>query len=132
MANDQLSEQQILNAIYDVATKLVSVGLGLQIAGEDTNADVLKVEQQFSYANYTTSAANAPKSGPGLFHGVHVNSTALLSAMTIYDNTAASGTIIATLPANTSAGFYQFNAKFGTGLIVNTAAATDDVTALWR
>lgn len=125
--NTNLSPQAIDNATYDTTVKDRAVTLSRQIAGEDLTNDVLKVQERNSYANYTTSAANVTKSAAGFLHTVTVNA-APTSAIEIYDNSAASGNLIATLPASAVVGTYTYDVIFTTGLTVNTASADSDVT----
>ena len=71
----------------------------------------------------TTSSATLSlvKSGAGFLHAVIVNSTAA-GAVTIYDNTAASGTKVGTLKASVVEGSYIYNVKFSTGLWIDNAS----------
>ncbi len=109
------------------------VSLGTKLAGEDQANDVSKVEQQFTYTNITTQTTTTIKSGAGYLDGFVINTPVASGVWTIYDNTAGSGTIIATvtLPATLlSSGpitvFYH--AKFVTGLTVVTSGATTNST----
>ena len=64
-------------------------------------------------------------SGPCVLGTVTINTTAA-GTITIYDNTAASGTKIATIAASPVIGSnFVYNVKCRTGLTVVTAAATD-------
>ncbi len=91
------------------------------------------VAEQFvlawSYVHTTAATTTVVKTGAGHFHGIMIN-TLVAGAITIYDNTAASGTVIAviTLPA-AGAGdmpcFLPFDVAFATGLTIVTAQATD-------
>ena len=109
-----------------------------KLAGEDLTNDVMKVEQQNSYSNITLAAPTATvvKSGAGMLHAIVVNKAAATGVITIYDNTAASGTIIGTItmPAALLANQFTllFDVKFATGLTVNTATAAQDLTVAYR
>ena len=59
------------------------------------------------------------------------NGETAAGAITIYDNTAASGTILAVLKASIVEDTYEFNIAFATGLTVVTAGASK-VTVAWR
>ena len=48
---------------------------------------------------------------------------ALTGTVTVYDNTAAAGTILTILPIGTVAGVYSFDSSFATGCTVVTSAA---------
>ncbi len=101
--------------------------LATLIAGEDLTNNVLKVEERFSYASYSTAqTATTIKSGAGFLHTVTIlGGTA--GAITVWDNTAGSGTTI--LPAFTPGNVtvpvtLTIDAIFSTGLTFTTAAAT--------
>ena len=68
--------------------------------------------------------------GPCVLHSITFNTTAA-TAVTVYDNTAASGTKIATFPSSAVVGDYEFGCKFSTGLTIVTAAASD-ITVIWE
>ena len=78
----------------------------------------------FEHKNVASATTTVVASGPAVLHNVTVNSTAA-GTITIYDNTAASGTKIATLKASVAEGSYRFNVRCRTGLTVVTAAASD-------
>jgi hypothetical protein len=111
------------------------VTLGTLLSGEDTTNSVFKVEHQFSYQNITTNATTTVKSGAGLLHGIVINTKgASANVLTIYDNTAASGTKIGTVDTvNGVIGTIRYDAKFTTGLTILTATGTAaDVTVIYR
>lgn len=74
--------------------------------------------------NIATATTTTVKSGAGYLVRITVNTTAA-GAITVYDNTAASGTKIATLPSNAVVGTYEYGGRFSTGLTIVTAAASD-------
>lgn len=111
------------------------VNLNKLIHGEDETYDIMKVQAQFTVTNITTQTTTTLKSGAGQFGGLMINTPVANAVITIYDNTAASGTKLATitLPAALlSSGpiAYGFGAagKFATGLTVVTSGATMDIT----
>lgn len=88
-----LSDGDEVGDQYDVnGNKLIS--LGTLIAGEDLTNNVLKTEERFSY--YKATADGQVKSGSGFIHTVTFSATGTVTAgvITIYDNTAESGTVI--------------------------------------
>ena len=100
---------------------------------EDANVHngALEVLPTFpSFLNMATTVSTVVKSGAGTLHAIIINSTAA-GTITVYDNTAGSGTKIATLKASIVEGTYTFNVKFGTGLYVIPAAASN-VTYVYR
>ena len=64
------------------------------------------------------------KSGAGHLRSITINTTAA-GTITVYDNTAASGTVIAVIQASVSPQTLEYNVTFGTGLTIVTAAASD-------
>lgn len=108
-----ISVQQILNATYDsAANKQVTV-------------------PAFNFLNITTSAQNIIKTSAGILGGVHVGVGTLTSAVRLYDNTVSGGTVIATIAAGASGGFYPLAARFNNGLVVSSGAAADNITAFY-
>ena len=83
-----------------------------------------------SGASTTTAVIKAT---PGVLHSVTINKPLGSGVVTIYDNTAASGTAIATitLPATLLTNgpcTATYDVVFGTGLSIATTAAATDVT----
>lgn len=116
----------------------LSVSQATKLAGEDLANDVMKVEQQFSYLNITLAAPTTTtvKSGAGMLHLIQINKAAANAVITIYDNTAGSGTVIATItqPAAVLASQITmlYDVKFSTGLTLVTSAAAQDITVAYR
>ncbi len=82
------------------------------------------------YTNITTGTTTVVKTGKGRLIRITVNTTAA-GAITIYDNTAASGNKIATLPSSVAVGTYEYGGRFATGLTIVTGAASD-VTVIYQ
>lgn len=76
--------------------------------------------------NVSTATTTTVKSGAGFLGQIIING-GTMGNVTIYDNTAGSGTTIATLDgANLKVGMvFPYGCVFSTGLTVVTAAATD-------
>lgn len=91
---------------------------------EDNTNGVAKTEQRFSYSHIATATTTAVKSASGFLHAITVNTTAA-GAITIYDNTAGSGTIIGIIKASVVEQTFTFNVSFATGLTIVTAGASD-------
>lgn len=107
-----------------------------RLAGEDLVADRMVIEQRNSYLNVTTATTTVVKSGDGVLHAIVVNKAVGSATITIYDNTAASGTKIGTItfPATITGADQQpmvYNAQYTTGLTVVTSGATD-LTIVYR
>jgi hypothetical protein len=97
---------------------------------EDSSGEELISESNFTYKNIAAAATTVVKSGAGELKLIVVNTTAA-GAITVYDNTAASGTKIATLKASVVEGTYEYDVSFSTGLTIVTAAASD-ITVAYR
>ena len=80
-------------------------------------------ESLFRPAYISTATTTTVKSGTGRLHSIVITETAA-GAITVYDNTAASGTIIAAFKASVVEGTYTFDCKFTTGLTIVTAGAS--------
>lgn len=90
---------------------------------EDNVANVAKVEERFTNAYISTTTTTTVKSGAGFLHAITVGTTAA-GAITIYDNTAGSGTIIGVLKSSVSEQTFFFDVSFSTGLTIVTAASS--------
>ncbi len=103
------------------------------LAGEDLTANVLKTEQRFTYTNQAgTTAGVTVKSGAGFLHTLTVNTPAASGVVTLYDNTAASGTKIGTWSCATFEGSFVLDVTFATGLELVVATGACDVTTATR
>ena len=81
-------------------------------------------DPSFDARRISTATTTTVKSGSGHLHSIVLGATAA-GTITIYDNTAASGTIIGVLKASIVEGTYLFDCQFTTGLTIVTAAASD-------
>ena len=80
--------------------------------------------------NITTATTTVIKTGPGVLVSIVLNETNA-GAITVYDNTAGSGTKIATIAAAAASGsILGYLCQFTTGLTVVTAGA-DDITVVY-
>lgn len=114
----------------------LNVNLGTLIAGEDLTNNVLKVEQRMSYANIATATTTTVKSGAGFLHSIVINKHVATGIITVYDNTAGSGTLIATI--TTGAALLSdppltaiLDVSFATGLTIVTSQA-ENITISYR
>ena len=82
----------------------------------------------FNYTHINSATNTAVKSGAGMLHTITINTP--LGAVTVYDNTAASGTVIAVISAS-AIGTLVFDVNFSTGLTITTASA-NDMTVSYR
>lgn len=99
-----------------------------------------------SYLNITGNTTSVVKSGSGTLHGIMINHDYSGGTIEVFDNTAASGTTIATIQVGTpSGGLLSTSGKqppqflgplgleFTTGLTVKTSgSASNDITVLYQ
>ena len=82
-------------------------------------------------STYISSATTTTvKSGRGNLARIVITETAA-GAITVYDNTAGSGTVLAAFKASVVEGTYTFETRFQTGLTIVTAAASK-LTVIWE
>lgn len=84
-----------------------------------------------SNATYiSTATTTTVKTGRGNLVRIVLTETAA-GAITIYDNTAGSGTVLGVLKASIAEGTYTFGCRFQTGLTIVTAGASK-LTVVWE
>ena len=87
------------------------------------------------YRNITTATTTTCRTGAGILNYITINKAVAAGVITVYDNTAASGTKIATItepnPVTQNWGTIPIGVAFKTGLTVVTGAA-DDLTICWE
>ncbi len=82
--------------------------------------------------NITTSTTTLVATGPGVIHGVNINTLGTVaSVVTIYDSLTATGTKIATIDSLNDSGWNQYDAAFTIGLCVVTTGAPD-ITVIYN
>jgi hypothetical protein len=91
--------------------------------GQDSTLDRTWGGAKCSGTYISSATTTVVKSGAGMLHSIVVTETAA-GAITVYDNTAASGTIKAVLKASVAEGTYTFDITFATGLTIVTAGAS--------
>ena len=99
------------------------VTLATQLAGEDLENGRFLTRDSNPYTYISSATTTIVISGPGVLKRIIVGETAA-GAITIYDNTAASGTVISVLKASIAEGTYDFDIDFSLGCTVVTAAAS--------
>jgi predicted RecA/RadA family phage recombinase len=95
----------------------------------------LAIRHRNKFTNTTGAATTTIKSGAGVFAGICLNNGTASSTITIYDNTAGSGTKIASIAPGSVALFgtcTYWDAEFATGLTIVTTVASTDVTILYQ
>lgn len=87
----------------------------------------------FTYTNLAANATTAIRTGPGILHSITVNKAGASSNVcTVYDNSAASGTKIATIDTVNATPNLLYDVQFNTGLtiVIGTGTAAD-ITVSW-
>lgn len=118
----------VTTAAVDVTTTALKVLEQNQDVFVDNTAGVAVVEHRYSGANMTTATTTTIKSGAGLLHTVNVGTCVSGATVSLFDNTAGSGTSISviTCPAATAGmSTFIFDRSFSTGLTAVTSGATN-------
>lgn len=94
------------------------------------------------FLNIAGNATTTVKSGAGRLHGISINNNTTNGTITVYDNTAGSGTKIFTFAVGNGGGLITgvgpsfigpLGAEFATGLTIVTAgSANNDITAFYQ
>jgi hypothetical protein len=101
----------------------LSVTLGTYLSGEDASKDVIKVEQRYTPFAISTATTTTILAAPGFLHEMLVIG-GTLGNVTVYNNTAASGTVLLPTVTPVANGVLLKDILFTTGLTIVTAAAT--------
>lgn len=131
----------------------------VSILPKDTSAETVDFETNYlphvvdfvyqeinQYQNITGNGTTVVKSGPGLLRAIILNNNTTGGTMTVYDNTAASGTKIMTLQLGTPSGgllstsgfpspcsLPALDVRFNTGLtVVMAGSSSNNVTVYYR
>lgn len=121
------TDKDFVEAIPTDVNGNILESLATKIAGEDLTADVIKVEQRFSYLNIVAGqATTVVKAGAGFLHSITFNGPATATNTTnVYDHASGAGTIIATPLATAAAAPVTviYDVSFANGLTIITATA---------
>lgn len=83
-------------------------------------------------ANVTTAATTVVKATATVFHGIVINKPGTTDTLTVYSNSAASGTKVATITVATTAVFYgPYDTPCDSGLTVVSGGTAGDYTVLY-
>lgn len=95
-------------------------------------------KNQYNYTNITAAAPTTTviATGNGVLHTLTINTPTAAGVITIYDNTAASGTKIATITQpgtllSDGQRTVTYDVYFSKGLTIVTATAAQDITVSW-
>ena len=107
----------------------VVLSLGVYAKAQITFGSPQNILSAYRYLNITGQATTTVKSGGGVLHTICINTPAATETITIYDNTAASGTKIGTITVFASTNpCLTYDINFTTGLTLVTATASSDLT----
>ncbi len=150
-----ISDGTNLRGILGAANALNSTGTGIPTAAlvaqlDDTSPTAitenqfgnvrmtadrsLMVNQVFSYNHISTAATTVVKASAGFIHAISVNTKGTVaSTITVYDNTAGSGTVVGIIDSLNLSGAFVLDVTLGTGItIVTTGTVAPDLTVSWR
>lgn len=93
----------------------------------------MDVKTQYNSTNIAAAATTVIATGNGVLHSITFNKPTATSVITVYNNTAASGTKIATItvPASPMPVTLHYDCVFAIGLTVVMATADSDITVVW-
>jgi len=90
---------------------------------------------QYQSTNITAAAPTTTviATGTGKLHSITFNKPVATGVVTVYNNTAASGTVLATIttPASPMPVTLVYDIVFGIGLTITSATAAQDITVSW-
>ena len=117
-------------SLVSAALLFLAIFNGLNPATAQVFGSPTLVITAYKYANITTDATTTIKSSSGILHSICFNKPTATEVITLYDNTAASGTIIGTITIPTSPlpVCLTYDINFNTGLTILTATALSDIT----
>jgi hypothetical protein len=97
----------------------------------DSSGRQLVVEESSSYSNLNAAGTTVVKNSAGHLARVCVNNKSNGSTITLYDNTAGSGTKIAVIDGGTER-TCEYRCVFGTGLTAVIAGGSPDITVIYE
>jgi hypothetical protein len=88
----------------------------------------------YTYSHLAANATTTVKSGAGTLHAIVINTQGATDTITMYDNTAGSGTVIGVInDGSTSAVSIPYDIAFATGLTLVVAGTTSpDITVSYK
>lgn len=134
-SNSAVNVAQVAGTTTDTNSGNKSAGTLRVVLATDqpTPTNALNVQVSNSFANVAANATTTHKTGAGVLHTLTINTKGVTSAVVIYDNTAGSGTKIATIDTTLDTVTLCFDCAFATGLTTVTTGGTPaDITVTWR
>jgi hypothetical protein len=120
---------KVLQDTWDSTNHFAKVSLATALTAASDSITSYPFGHSFS-AFTTAQTATVVKSGAGVLRAIIVTG-GTAGTITVWDNTAGSGTLIATFASTNAFGTYTFDAAFGTGLTITTGAAVN-CTVVYR
>lgn len=130
----------IVGLLIATAPPMRAADLKYTTLPQDTETDLVRANKVASIAsgasnkfnNITTATTTTVKTGSGVLERIVVNTGGASSVWVAYDNTAGSGTKIATGSSATQI-VLAYNCRFATGLTIVTSTGTPaDITVVYR
>lgn len=118
------------DTVAAVNTALAASILPVTVTNFPATQPVTNANDQGTYTRITASGATVVKSGSGTLQRVVCGGNGASTTATLYDNTAASGTIMLVTLTPKTPFVLDIRAKFNTGLTVGLSGASD-LTVIW-
>ena len=118
------------STLSSLSAKFSALGQNTMLASvpvvlASNHSDISVKNKSSSFSNITTTGTTTIKSGAGIFRRLVINTKGVSSnTFTIYDNTAGSGTVIATVDTVNSTCSLEYGLAFSTGLTIVSASGT--------
>ena len=103
---------------------LPTVTTGERVNTQTNQFGETTIQYRNKYLHITTSGTTVVKSGSGRLHGISFSQNSGIT-VTVYDNTAASGTTIALFESQTMTFVGPLGCEFSTGLTINQSGANN-------
>ena len=132
LTDTQLRASPVPVSVSGVATAANQTTANTSLSSIDTKLSAFKAGGS-SFAWFSTATGSTIKSGAGVVRRVIIGSN-VTGTVTLYDNTAASGTVICSLPcfpSSTPCNYVELNAAFSTGLHCVTTGSGISVTVVY-
>ena len=104
-------------------------------SGEDTTNNVMRVEGQFSFVNYSTNQTTTVVKGtPGFLHAVVINTKGTVASVTtVYNSASGASNPIAAIDSLTLEGTLLYDCICSNGLVITTTGTVaPNVTVIYR
>jgi hypothetical protein len=110
----------------------LQVNMNTYLAGEDAVYGVQVTQERWQFFPITTKTTNLVKPSPGFIRGITINKIGTADTLVIYNNTAASGSILASITVQPNIPFYPYFAQMNTGItVVSGGGVAGDYTVIY-